>query len=148
MGDIGESNADRIPAFVVLMNRFVESVRSRKDSFERLNLETNQILPVVNREPDDSLNVEGGDIAGGVIRAPGEPGFVAITRGGAPLLDAAAHFADVREADFRTAASMDTIGTAAREILERNSREDVLTPVSALLLGLLCLGNWALSKRG
>ncbi len=42
--DVRQSNADRLPAFVVLLNRFLESVRSEKVAFERLNVETNQRL--------------------------------------------------------------------------------------------------------
>ena len=71
-----------------------------------------------------------------------------MTQGGRPLLSAAAHFSDARVADFRDAASIDTLEGKNTRLVERNSRQDVLWPVFALLLGALCLANWSLTGGG
>jgi hypothetical protein len=145
--DLAQSNADRLPAFVVLLSRFAESVREGKAAFERRNLETNQTLPIPPTVVAGSLSASGAHIAGGVVRASAEPGFFEISRNGEPLLAGAAHFADAREADFRSATQSDTTHGIERDVLERNSREDLLTPVWALLLGAVCIASWAFTGR-
>ena len=77
------------------------------------------------------------------LRAPSTPGFFDAAQGQQPLLAAAAHFADAREADFRDAATLDTLADKNSRLVERNSRQDVLWPVAALLLGAFCLASWA-----
>ena len=121
--DLRHSNATRIPAFVLLLNRFAEQIRAGKSGQETVNVETNQLL------------------APGV-RAPCRPGFFE-----KPLLKAAAHFADAREADFSAAASFDgTAGKLAKQV-EHNSEQDFLTPVWLLLFCAACLGSWAWIER-
>ncbi len=137
--DVLQSNVDRLPAFVVLVNRFVEMVRGEKAAFERLNVETNQPLNVV-------AFLDGGPMPaaeGGVFRAPFKPDFFQIKQGDRTLLDAAAHFADSRQADFKAAASFDTLEGKTSAMRGRNSREDFLWPFFALALGAILLANWA-----
>ena len=137
--DLRQSNADRLPAFVVLLNRFVESVRTGKAAPERLNVETNERLAVAADPEKGPLTTTADGPAG---RAPSEPGFFTVAQGSAPLLTGAASFADPREADFHDAASLDTSGQKAARLVERHSRTDFLAPVSLLLLGSVCLWNW------
>ena len=143
--DLRQSNADRLPAFVVLLNRFLDSVRAEKVAFERLNVETNQLLAVA---ADPSLPPPRTSNGETPLRAPAAPGFFDVTQGGRPLLSAAAHFSDAREADFRDAASIDTLEGKNTRLVEHNSRQDLLWPVFALLLGALCLANWSLTGGG
>lgn len=143
--DLRQSNADRLPAFVVLLNRFVETVRAEKAAFERLNVETNQLLVVAGDPAGPPLRVPDGDA---LPRAPFTPGFFEVKQGDRVLLDAAAHFADAREADFKTAGAVDTLAGKATRALEHNSREDFLWPFFALSLGAAMLANWAATGRG
>ena len=133
--DLGQSNADRLPAFVVLLGRFVESVRAEKVAFERRNAETNQLLDVA---ADD----------GPLSRAPAAPGFFEVRQGGNVRLEGAAHFADPREADFKDAASFDTLEGKAARLRESRSRDDVLWPVFALAVGAALLAGWWAVGRG
>ena len=79
--------------------------------------------------------------------APGEPGFFQVAQQGEVLVDGAARFADPREADFRHAASMDTIPDAAQAQARRSSREDVFTSIWVLLLGAVLVANWHFGGR-
>jgi hypothetical protein len=119
-----ESNAERIPGFVLLLHRFAESVRERTAGAERVNAELNQLVTAT-------------------YRAPSEPGFFEAT----PLLTGAARFADVREADLRTAAARDLDGASEREARVRNTLPDPLENVWVLALLGLALGAFALSER-
>jgi hypothetical protein len=146
--DINQSNADRLPAFIVLLNRFVEDVRRAKIAPERINAETNQAVTVATRNDAPAAEVRPGTSAAGVLKTSGDPGFFEVAQGQTKLVDGAAHFGDPREADFRDAASIDTIDEAKRVQAERNSREDFLTPVWLLLLGVVLIANWGFSERG
>jgi hypothetical protein len=138
--DLRQSNADRLPAFIVLLNRFVESVRAAKVAPEQANVETNELLSIASDPGGPPLVSSTGESA---LRAPAEPGFFRVTQRGVPLLTAAAHFGDPRQADFRAAASVDTLEGKTAKITERNSEEDFLAPVWVLSLVVLCLANWA-----
>ena len=139
--DVRQSNADRLPAFVVLLDRFIESIRARKVTFERLNVETNHLLQLALDDDRPPPRIPGGDAS--PLRAPAVPGFFEVTQGSRPLLAAAAHFSDAREADFRDATTVDTLAGERSRLIAHNSRQDVLWPVFALLLGAVCLANWA-----
>lgn len=116
--DLRYSNASRLPAFVLTLTRYVEMIRARLPGTEVVNAETGQLLP------DES-------------RAPQEPGFFE-----RPSVQGAAHFADAREADFRQAVSADGLQQAAAELRERNSEQDLLTPLWLLLLILVIGLSW------
>lgn len=144
------SNADRVPAFILLLHRFAESVRASVPSFERKNVELHQQLLVAS---DSEVSMEGGgeitgdEITGGVLRAPDEPGFFVVGQDSGPLLEAAAHFADVREADLTKAGSRELDPAWQRGALERNSLPDPLRGVWGLvLLGLSTLA-WSLQEK-
>ena len=143
--DVRQSNADRLPAFIVLLNRFLKTVREEKVAFERLNVETNQLLQVPGDPAGPPPRMPDGDAT---LRAPFAPGFFEVRQGDRVLLEAAAHFADAREADFKTAGSMDTLEGKTARMLEHNSREDFLWPFFALALGAVFLANWAATGRG
>ena len=145
--DLRQSNADRLPAFVVLLGRFAESVRAEKVAFERRNAETNQPLAVAADPAGPPPQTSDG--TGNPPRAPAAPGFFEVRQGDAVRLEGAAHFADPREADFKDAASFDTLEGKAARLRESHSRDDVLWPVFALALGAVLLaGWWALGREG
>jgi len=142
--DLRSSNADRLPAFVLLLHRFAEQIRAGKFAPEFRNVETNQLLIVASRSglPPPAIPGE----VRGISRAPAEPRFFTVRQGDMTLLTAAAQFSDPREADFRAATSLDGLGAAMGELAVRNTRADFLAPVWALALGAAMIGSWVWRK--
>jgi len=141
-----QSNATRLPAFVVLLHRFVDSVRAATPLPETANFETHQPLSPAPRHapPRWSLAAEGAPpLETRFPRAPSQPGFFTLGDHGEALLTGAAHFADLREADFRKAASADPLPEIAARQRERHSEADGLTPLWLLLLGGVLVANWS-----
>ncbi|MBC7980988.1 MAG: BatA domain-containing protein, partial [Armatimonadetes bacterium] len=102
--DLRLSNATQQPAFIVLLHRFAESIRAAKVAPESLNLETGQAI-LIATAPDLPIQVAASDPSGKKVafstpaQAPSQPGFLTISQNKSPLLRAAIHFADTREAD-------------------------------------------------
>ena len=132
--DPEQSNALRLPAFVLLLHRFIESVQREIVGPESANFETWQPLEIAQ---------PGGKIR---MRAPDEPGFfeagTANTR-----LSGATHFADARQSDFRTAASHRPGAELASTQAFKHSRPDPLTPLWLLLLGTVMIWNWVKTEE-
>ncbi len=139
--DLRASNATRLPAFVLLLHRFVERVRAAKIAPEALNVETNQLLAVAT-DPALTPPVIDGETAG-VLRAPSQPAFFEVKQGGTTLLRGAAHFADARESDFRDATSIDEVSDTVARLIEQNSERDFLAPIWTLLLACSIIASWA-----
>ena len=55
--DVGQSNAQRLPSFVIMINRFVNQLRYDKVALERNNLELNQQIQVAVKTGDDALDI-------------------------------------------------------------------------------------------
>lgn len=164
--DVAHANLDRLPAFVLLVRRFVETLRAEKVELEARNVELNQPLEIAARLSDEpaglwNLGVSPSQEGGGgtpplhatvlppglaSLRAPDEPCFFEIRQGTRRLFEGAAHFADTREADFKLAASENTIAPRARELTIRNSRRDMLTPLWLVLLAGTLLASWAVAE--
>jgi len=150
------SNADRLPAFVVLLHRFADSVRGALRRPWAENLETQQRIEIGAgwATGGDELGVETADgvkstVAAGVLRAPDEPGFFIVRREGEEALRGAAHFGDVREGDFRGAETFAVEGRSAAEVLRRSSQPDRWRPLWILLAGGCLAGAWwSVRKRG
>ena len=140
--DLLQSNADRLPAFVVLLTRFVETIRAEKVAPERLNVETDERLAIAS-DPAGGLLVNSDGAS--PTRAPMLPGFFTVSQNAHPLLTGAAYFSDPREADFHEAATEDTLQEKFAPLTERHRHTDFLAPVWALLLGAACLWNWLAS---
>lgn len=149
--DPTRSNAARLPSFVVMLHRFVESVRSQKVAPESRNVETGQALELAfgRGEGDGALSLarDGKSVAltpaeAGALAAPEEPGHFEVRQGDGLLLVAAAHFADAREADFRGAASVDGLSDARAGLVSRHSRRDPLWRLWALSIGAAVLWSW------
>ena len=151
--DVGQSNAQRLPSFVIMINRFVNQLRYEKVAQERKNLELNQQIQVAVKTGDDALDILI-DSSGtrqtvpknlaGMLRAPRDPGFFAIAQGDVPLLDASANFADTREADFSEAASLSDLNVLSKEIMEKQSVNDPMWQAWTILILLILLLCWYL----
>jgi Aerotolerance regulator N-terminal len=138
--DARASNATRMPAFVLLLHRFVERIRAAKLTPETRNFDTNQSISVA---ADPALSLPEIDHQpGGALSAPAQPGFFEVKQGGKILLHGAAQFADAREADFRDAGFVDRVSEAVAPTITRNSETDVFAPVWALAMGAAMVGSW------
>ena len=142
--DVMHSNAERLPAFALLVHRFIESLRSETVAFERRNVELNQTLDIAASGP---IALDGTTPVASPFNAPDTPGFFAVQQDRKLLLEGATHFADVREGNFRDAVSKDNIQERSRVLARVNSRDDFLTPVWLVLLGGILLASWAVAER-
>jgi len=150
--DLRLSNALQQPAFIVLLHRFAETIREGKVAHVSANLETNQPL-AITAAPGIPLTATATDPtgketlrAGGNGHTPGDPGFLTITQGDKPLLTAALHFADTREADFSACApvsELDRLGSATNE---RHTKPDPHWQIWLTLLLAALLASWKFTK--
>jgi hypothetical protein len=154
--DVASSNAPRLPAFIVLVHRFAALLRADKVAVEFRNVELRQTLALAydasEGAPDLEVMTETG--RGTIplsrarqLRAPGEPGFFRVGQGGTVLLDAAANFADTREADLSKAGSVSELGALPEAIRERQTEGDPVWFIWVLLLAASMLVTWHLLGR-
>ncbi len=121
--DLRQSNADRLPALVLLLTRFADSIRAEKTTFTRENYELNQPTTATTRAPNRPTFFEQPDLA------------------------AATHFADPREADFTEAKTTSTLKDATTTLTERNTQRDFLTPLWLLALTSATITTWIPARR-
>lgn len=166
--DLATSNAARIPAFIVLLHRFVGDLREQKVALESVNFEINQPLQLaVASGPDaaDELQWNATTVSlaqsvsnqetiprnrVGILRAPDRPSFFEIEQGDdqpGMLLRASAHFADTREADLSKAASRSDLSGLDRELIEQHTEQDANWPLWLLLLLGIFLASWYFVNR-
>jgi hypothetical protein len=155
--DPRHSNAAHWPAFVLLVNRFIEQARLRKPAFARDNFPAGQPLSLVLPPGAKSTRLEVSPLddkaarppaadlapnAAAQARAPSPPSFFTVQVDGKPWLDGASQFPDPRESDFRDAASipLETRAQMTRE--EAHSHIDALTPLWLLALLAALLASW------
>ena len=156
--DLRSSNARRLPAFAVLLHRFLSRVRHTKVATEAQNFETGQRIELAcNLEagaPPLELRLLSEGAAAtipldrrGQLRAPALPDLFELWQGSKILVSGGSHFADTREADLRNAASANDLAGAKAAMFERHSQADgswrfwVLT-----LLGIL-LVSWYFARK-
>lgn len=154
--DVASSNAPRLPAFIVLVHRFAALIRGDKVAVEIRNVELRQPLALAHdaRDGAPDLEIMTGTGRGTIplsrarqLRAPGEPGFFRVGQGGTILLDAAANFADTREADLSKADSVSELGALPEAIRERQTEGDPVWFVWVLLLAAAMLVTWHVLGR-
>lgn len=156
--DLLSSNARRLPALAILLHRFLQTVRQEKIAPEAANFDLRQKLDLacVRGEKAPPLDQESGSPPTTtriptpqvhLLRAPAQPGFFHLSQNGAPLLDGAARFADIREADFKEASSLRDLSRAQKiqsDILLETNPHD---PPWLLLILCLLLASWWFSHR-
>jgi hypothetical protein len=158
--DPRQSNLTHLPAFVLLVHRFAELVRTAKPAFERENYPSGQALSPVLPPGAHAARLEitpsGSPGAAGAapiatvltpgavvhIRTPSPPAFFTIKVDDKVWLDGAAQFPDPRESDFHDAVAipLDAHAQIARE--EAHSHPDALTPLWVLALVGALLASW------
>lgn len=160
--DLRLSNASTQPAFIVMLHRFAEELRTAKIAASTELLECSQPIVLAARNGSDAapLKIETLDLDGKVLststrpaaarvdlEAPIDPGFLQVHQGDAVLLDAALHFADTREADFRACAPANTLGEGSAAAVERHTEEDHWWRIWLLLLLLALLVSWHFTRE-
>lgn len=150
--DLRLSNASNQPAFIILLHRFAESIRTAKVAPTSANLETSQPLNIA-AAPNIPLRISATDSSGKALstplsnlRAPATPGFLTIQQNESKLLDAAVIFADTREADFSNCGQSDSSSTPLQTTLQRHTKPDPLWRVWILLLITALLVSWKFSS--
>jgi hypothetical protein len=129
--DVRRSNAARLPAFGLLLHRFLSARRAEKVAYEAANVETRQRIAVAGVGP---------------VVAPEMPEFFAVKgTDDHVLFDGAARFSDVRESDFRMASSGRSETEAIAAMRQKHSAGEALEPIWLLLVAGLMLWNWYLT---
>lgn len=129
--DVAASQATRLPAFALLIHRFVEERRKEKPAYSAANVTVGERLPIPGDQPLD---------------APRTPALFSHTDNeGRPLFDGAAQFGDPRESDLRKADAGQSPATVFQERRITNAHGGFLDVFGALLLAGLLLWNWWLT---
>jgi len=129
--DVRSSNATRLPAFALLVHRFLAQQRADKVAYEAKNVDTSQTVAIAGY---------------GSERAPAQPGFFSVNdKTGTPLFEGAAQFADSRESDFRDAATWRSPVSTANARRQANAVGDFLDPLWVTALAGLMLWSWTLT---
>ncbi len=149
--DPARSNADRLPAVLLTLHRFLEDVRSALPVYEAVNLEAGQPLALPSA-PEGASPLEvhftaaadrtGRRLSGPPFTAPDEAGWLRAARDGEALLDAAVLMIDAVEGNFTGAGTQPLPdGLTARQQLV-HSRADLLAPLWFTLLALAAIASW------
>jgi hypothetical protein len=128
--DVAASTAARTPAMVVLLQRFVDRVRTGITRPWAENVETGQRIDLPDRP----------------ARAPDDPGFFTLPAE-QPLLTGAAQFADSRECDFRSAGPFDSLDAIRRGELLKRSVRDPWAPLWIAVATAAMLVAWIAAAR-
>jgi hypothetical protein len=147
----GKSNADRLPAVVLLMGRFLAQVQSTADAFGRENAFVGDPLPIVSGKGWRMRFGSGTELdlpARSTVRAPFSPGFFQVVDADQKtVFEGAAQFVDPRESDFAAATTFGEIGEMGEQWDRQQTEPDAFTELWVLLAGLAMLGAWLTSTR-
>ncbi|MFK5923412.1 MAG: BatA and WFA domain-containing protein [Verrucomicrobiota bacterium] len=160
--DLASSNATHLPAFIVTIHRFVESVRKMKVAPSQLNFEISQPINLAFDHSEEAIaltmssTIKQKTISRDLpahqaqIRAPAQVGFFQIRQGEEdrpPLLNGATHFADTREADLQQAASRNDLNKAENDLINQYSEQDTRWQLWLLILCAALLTSWHFVSR-
>jgi hypothetical protein len=164
--DLRYSNAMRLPAFIILIHRFLEDLRSRVVALEAKNIDTSQLISVplgkadgkksvtITTEKDSRTISIDSNTGSTIIRAPSKSGFFDIVVEGESVVHGATNFQDSREADLSKAESFEIAGEQQlKPQLTRNAsvggliRSEVegLTSIFIVLAALAIVLSWLYS---
>jgi hypothetical protein len=145
--DLETSNARKLPAFAVLLHRFLEELRADQLAPEAANFDVRQHLAVAHRQDAEAGPLKLGELEiplaqARLLRAPARPGHFTVRQGETLLLTGAAHFADTREADLTGAKPFDELEQAKAVQIETLHEADPNWRLWLVMLLLLLLGSW------
>jgi hypothetical protein len=151
--DVDASNAARHPAVIILLHRFLESIRNTLPGEETRIVELHQrieVPPASSSHERVLQHAVPGTPSGAIttlpvsapVYAPANPGFFQIMQDGTTVFHGAAIFTETRQADLRKAATHNDLDQHTAEQTSIHRRADSLTPVWLALLGFTLLANW------
>ncbi len=150
-------NAGRLPATVLLLRRYAETVRDAQPGSRAANFDANGRVEIAEADRSGAHAVaewsmvtaagarRGVDAAELVVlRAPEEAGFFEVHRADEMLVRGAAQFADARQGDFREAGRFRREPPAGESdaTRARNTQGDSLAAVWLALAGAALLWSW------
>lgn len=148
--DITQGNATRVPAFVLMLHRFIGQTRESLPGERFENLECGQsladVLPPLAGKKVRLTGPDGSEQAL-ALRAPVKPGFFEVMADDQRVLTASAFFADTREADFSKAERLDTTDTLKAASKLSNTEDDRWRPVWIMLAAACLIAAWAFQGR-
>ncbi len=153
--DIRQGNTLRDPAMILMLNRFVEQVRSAAPGYLAANLELNQPLPGLTGDltrlrsrfrPVNGVPNEGFQPVGALPAAPLRPGFIDIADGAGALFSGAAAFADARESDFSGFESFVQLVQSSSSSVRIGNAFELWYPLFIMLLISILLTLWTREK--
>lgn len=141
-----KSNAERIPAPLLMIRRFMQSVQEQLPGTRYGNLPGGTLLPA----PAGGKLIQtmpGGERRETVFsgRLPGEAGYVEILppgREGTPLFQGSVWFSDARMGDFSHCSSFDTGLPPPQAETLRTMRHDPLSPLWLALAVMALIVSW------
>ena len=149
------SNAAKVPAFALLLHRFVSEVRNQHVGLHRENFEANQLLELAlpDATVDAKLIVEEigkqtkvastvPQTSAAFLRAPSRPAFFSVEANGETLEDSASSMADATESDFQTAATFNHLQSQLPAVTLESSVQDFLKPLWIVLFAAALLASW------
>ncbi|MFM8282179.1 MAG: hypothetical protein ACKOCW_01365, partial [Planctomycetaceae bacterium] len=138
-----------LPAMIVLLDRFVDRVRTRLDRRWAANFLVEEVIEMP-APPTATMAVQPTDPAAPRPapapfrgQAPSEPALFTVADGAAARLVGAAQGADARESDFRAAATLDTLSRLEVERRRKESIADPWLPAWLALIAGALAGAWA-----
>lgn len=140
-----DSSAARNPAFLILLHRFTEHLRTQKRAFHADNFETHQPLhlPSPQKSPRTLTTPKSSSSSPlSPNTAPPIPTFFDLHEGDTHLLSAAAHFGDTRESDFTKSETLDETTALRRQSTLKQTEADPFTPLYLLALISILLLSW------
>ncbi|MEM9443813.1 MAG: VWA domain-containing protein [Verrucomicrobiota bacterium] len=161
--DFEHSNADRLPAFLILLHRYFLEVAEGKVAYHRRILKTNEILSL-EEIPDGSSIVAKTEFAENVshkvlttrqarqMAASGKPSRLSIELEGQEILRAAVQFEEPLEADLRKAESYSDLENEMRALQKSSSKPDpweawwIVIILAGLVLSWYFQSSYSLSK--
>ncbi len=157
--DLSQSNAARHPAMLVMLHRFIETVREGKSDAWADNFETGEPVEVAGfkirvggvEQPIAqklTLYLDGRKETAFEGRVPEREGFFEVKEKGRSVLRGAVHFADTREADFQDAEALDSVEQRRWEAALKQTESDPWMPLWMLLLLGCLMTAWAWGLRG
>ena len=139
--DLEKSNAQKLPATILLIHRYLEQIRSEKLAPTTINLGTGESLTYTSDRSPGAPEIK---ITNSPTpkKAPAIPAFFEVTQGDRNLLTGATHFADAREADLTTAATSPPLTKIPKKLRTAHDAPHPITKFLPIALAALLLLTW------
>lgn len=143
------SNLSRVPSALVLVQRWLDSLRAAKVAPESRQLSTGDRIRIAADPDGESVRIvtpDGSDTlkpsSSLVLRASESPGTMAIVQGEGTLLEAAVNFVDPSESDFSTADAGFTAPPEPTALVQAATLPDRFRDLWLLLALAVLLLSW------